>query len=102
DRQRAAGRNREGRRQPALLRRRDLLKRPTARSRKPEKSLVIPAQAGTRRLFVQALNTKTLGPGYRFATAFAEPVPDLIRELQTRTPKAARSVSAMNGTSIPG
>jgi hypothetical protein len=32
--------------------------------------------------------------GYRFATAFAG--------LQTRTPKAARSASAMDGASIPG
>jgi len=32
--------------------------------------------------------------GYRFATAFAG--------LQTRTPQAARSASAMDGASIPG
>jgi len=32
-------------------------------------------------------------------TAFAEPVPDVIRELQTRTPKAAHRASAMDGAS---
>src|SRR5690348_10472401 len=48
----------------------------------------------TQRLFEQALNAKSLDPGYRFATAFAG--------LQTRTPKAARSASAMDGASIPG
>ena len=42
-------------------------------------------------------------PGSRshIRTAFAEPVPDLIRELQTRTPKAARRASAMDGASSP-
>src|SRR6185437_16994808 len=37
---------------------------------------------------------KSLGPGYRFATAFAG--------LQTRTPKAAHSASAMDGASNSG
>jgi hypothetical protein len=50
----------------------------------------------------QGAAQKALGLGYRFATAFAEPVPDSIRELQTRTPKAARSASATDGASIPG
>ena len=43
---------------------------------------------------VRHLERKALGPGYRFATAFAG--------LQTRTPKAARSASAMDGASNPG
>jgi hypothetical protein len=42
----------------------------------------------------QGAAQKTLGPGYRFATAFAG--------LQTRTPKAARRASAADGASIPG
>src|SRR6185437_12031504 len=47
----------------------------------------------------------SISPPFRHShesgTAFAEPVPDLIRELQTRTTQAARSASAMDGASNP-
>src|SRR6185437_17008933 len=70
--------------------------------------LIVPATGGASRTLVRTaftcelLSSESLDPEYRFATAFAEPVPDLIRELQTRMSKAARSASAMDGASNSG